>query len=70
VTDPERLARIGRILYSDQWQVPLAAGLGINDRTVRRWAAGKSPIPESRWAEIKALGKRRSTEIQKAIAAL
>lgn len=35
---PELFARAGHALYGDQWQVPLARRLNINERTVRRIA--------------------------------
>lgn len=44
---PDYLAAIGRRLYGDEWQMPLADALGVADRTVRRWAAGSSPVPAS-----------------------
>jgi len=43
---PEKLAARGRALYGEWWQTPLASDLGISDRTIRRWVAGESPIPE------------------------
>lgn len=35
---PELFARAGRALFGDEWQVPLARRLNINERTVRRIA--------------------------------
>lgn len=29
-----------------RWQRPLARALGVDDRTVRRWLSGESPVPE------------------------
>ncbi len=53
--DLASLTEIGRLLYGEDWQRPLARGLGplhpdgaresIDDRLVRRWAAGDRPIP-------------------------
>ena len=31
---------IGRALYGPRWKAPLARALGINPRTVQRWAKG------------------------------
>lgn len=42
---PTQLAAFGSELYGPQWQTPLAKHLGVYDRTVRRWAAGETPIP-------------------------
>lgn len=48
------LIDIARLLYGDDWQRPLARGLGpfhphgaresIDDRLVRRWVAGERPV--------------------------
>jgi hypothetical protein len=37
---PDELGDVGRLLYGERWQSPLAAALGINDRTIRYWLAG------------------------------
>ena len=43
------LATLAEKLFGGQWQHPLARALGLNERTVRRWASGETPVPE--WAE-------------------
>ena len=53
--DIDRLSAAARLLYGDDWQRPLARGLGplhpdgardsIDDRLVRRWASGERPVP-------------------------
>ena len=43
----ELFAELGEMLYGPQWQSPLARALGINLRTVQRWAAGESTPPET-----------------------
>ena len=40
---PAALALTGWSAFGQQWQVPLAEELGINDRTMRRWAADGAP---------------------------
>lgn len=56
---PLELERIGRLLYGDHWQSALARDLAVADRTVRRWLAGASAIPESAEHGLrKALEKR------------
>lgn len=68
VIPPDVLARVGRALYGDQWQTPLARDLNMNERSVRYMAAGDrgiSPgivrdlvtIIEARGAELGALAK-------------
>ena len=53
---PELLAEAGQQLYGADWQRPLARVLGafhpdgpresIDDRLVRRWAAGERPVAD------------------------
>ena len=45
------LAQAGAALYGPRWQSEMARDLGINPRTVRRWASGKSAFPF--WARYK-----------------
>jgi hypothetical protein len=43
---PEHLRIIGEsVLSPDRWQSPLARILGMNLRTLQRYASGESPIP-------------------------
>ena len=44
---PTLLRAVGEALYGDQWQTPLADALGVNLRSLQRWAAGTS-TPSSR----------------------
>jgi hypothetical protein len=39
------LAAAGAALYGARWQTALADALGVNDRTVRRWAACDLAVP-------------------------
>ncbi len=44
---PTLLREIGEALYgTTSWRVALAADLGVNRRTLQRWAAGHNPVPE------------------------
>lgn len=52
--DAPALVAAARFLYGDCWQSALARDLHVASRTVRRWAAGKSPIPSGVEAEIRA----------------
>jgi len=47
------LAHMGRALFGNLWQSRLA--LGRSDRIVRRWLAGKYPVPEREARRIVAL---------------
>lgn len=44
---PAQLRRLGRKLYGERWQTAMALALGVADRTVRRWAAGSSAVPDT-----------------------
>lgn len=48
----ELFAELGEMLYGPQWQSPLARALGINLRTVQRWATGESTPPETVMDEV------------------
>jgi hypothetical protein len=52
---PVDLEERGRCLFGEQWQCALARALRVNDRTVRRWKAGKSKIPKCVSVAIDAL---------------
>lgn len=50
---PVELAAVGRALYGQRWQTPLAADLHVTDRTIRRWLAGESAIPPAIVTELR-----------------
>jgi len=58
----ELLIEAAAALYGAQWQSALADGLGVADRTVRRWVAGQ-PIPEGVRADLLRLVKERRGEL-------
>lgn len=66
---PARLSAIGRALYGDRWQSALAAALGVADRTVRRWAAGTSPVPDGAARDMTALLNERAGMLRDLIGA-
>lgn len=43
---PRLLATAASALLGERWQRPLARLLDVDDRLVRRWAAGERPIPD------------------------
>ena len=65
---PAQLATIGRALYGERWQSDLARALGLNARSVRRWAAG-AHIPEAKRDKIRFLVRDRIDELQAASSA-
>ena len=42
----EDLVKYGMALFGTQFQTDLAKALDVNDRTMRRWLSGESPVPE------------------------
>ena len=57
---PNQLRTAGEALFGKRWQRPLAAEIGVNDRTVRRWANDEWPVPATMTALIRlALEERR-----------
>ena len=54
------LKRIGKRLYGYGWQTRMAKELGVNGSTVRRWIAGRTPIPGPAIAALRCLaGKEK-----------
>jgi predicted transcriptional regulator len=54
-----------RELLGADWQVPLATMLGVNIRTVQRWANGQNACPEpiaARIGELLAIARRSRTD--------
>ena len=51
---PKELRAIGLAAFGQGWQSKMARALGVNARTVRRWASGQWPVPPE---QVEALGK-------------
>jgi hypothetical protein len=56
---PDLLEEAGQALYGDLWQSALARDLNVNDRTVRRWIANDSPLPDGLASEVTQLLRQR-----------
>ena len=52
---PTQLAKHGVRLYGSEWKRPLAAALGVTERTMQRWASGTHPIPEGVTGDVERL---------------
>lgn len=50
---------LGASLWGSQWQTAMSKALGVNPRTVRRWAAGDRAIPGPAIAALRALEAAR-----------
>lgn len=48
----DELRNLASAVYGRAWQAELARTLGVNPRTVRRWASGKDAVPKARVGEI------------------
>lgn len=63
--NPETLHIVGEALYGPNWQTPLADALGVNLRTMQRWAAGTNAVNPNIWPEIAALCQARGAALVK-----
>lgn len=43
---PKQLSAAAQTLYGKQWQTSLARRIGVDARTVRKWAAGDRATPQ------------------------
>ena len=59
----EHLIKCGEALYGPRFQRELAAALGVNERTMRRWVAGDTKPPESLKADLLHLLKNRRADL-------
>lgn len=58
-------SELGAAIYGPQWQSPLARALGINVRTVQRWAAGESDPPATVMNDLVAMFIEHAKHIAK-----
>jgi hypothetical protein len=64
-SDTARLIRrAGRAVYGERWQSALAGALGVNIRTVRRWAAGQQEAPAAIIVRLRELVRARIEELR------
>lgn len=74
-TAPAHLAAVASLVYGDRWQRALARALGayhpdgprrsIDDRLVRRWAAGERLIPAWVWPALDELTAERRRDLER-----
>ena len=57
------LLTCGETLHGPRWQSDLARDLDIDDRTMRRWVAGTSPIPDGVSVDLMRLLLKRASAI-------
>ena len=49
------LAEVGRALYGEHFNTALAAALGVNERTIRRWLSGDNTPGPGVWSDLEQL---------------
>jgi hypothetical protein len=49
---PDTFARLGELIHGERWVHRLAKDLGVDERTIRRWAAGTSAIKPGVWRDL------------------
>jgi hypothetical protein len=64
------LETVGKALFGERWQTPLAEALKVNDRTVRRWIAGDREPGADTVDDLLRIARTRAGEISKAVALL
>ena len=57
------LVECGEALYGPQWQSALARDLEVSDRTVRRWVAGTSDVPQGLYLDLLRLTQERAATL-------
>ncbi len=57
------MCKCGEALYGPRWQRELAAALDVDERTMRRWVAGDSPVPDGVNVDLLRLLTERADEI-------
>ena len=59
----ELIRLVGTKLWGSRWQTDMAETLGVNDRTVRRWASGAQVPHPGIWAELIEIIRARGAEL-------
>lgn len=57
------LHEIGGALWGPRWQSEMAREMAVADRTVRRWAAGATPVPAGVWVDLMRLSQERAAAL-------
>lgn len=63
----ETFIAAGKAAFGERWQTDMARALGVSDRAVRNWVAGKYQLPATLSADVKIILEQRRTEIEEAI---
>ena len=60
---PTLLTKCGEALYGPRWQSELSRDLDVDDRTMRRWVSGDSPVPVGVNVDLLRLLTERAADI-------
>jgi DNA-binding transcriptional MerR regulator len=63
----EELEAIATDILGSRWQTELARLLDVNARTVRFWASGARPIPQTLRGDLARLAEQRRVAVSDAI---
>lgn len=61
---PAELAEIGTALFGQRWQTELADAIGVNARTVRRWAVGDTQMDSTMAESIVRVCRERAARLR------
>jgi hypothetical protein len=58
-----RLVELGRVMFDENWQNPMARALGVNASQVMRWVWGGYEVSDERLAQARDIARRRAQNI-------
>jgi len=64
MNDIQKLKMIGMAMFGEQWQSAIAKKLGVNDRTVRRWAVGEIQINQNIFVDLERALVQRQKDLR------
>ena len=64
MNDIQKLKMIGMAMFGEQWQSAIAKKLGVNDRTVRRWAVGEIQINQNIFVDLERALMQRQKDLR------
>ncbi len=64
MNDIQKLKMIGVAMFGEQWQSAIAKKLGVNDRTVRRWAVGEIQINQNIFVDLERALVQRQDDLR------
>lgn len=64
MNDIQKLKMIGMAMFGEQWQSAIAKKLGVNDRTVRRWAVGEIQINQNIFVDLERALVQRQDDLR------